>query len=135
MKIRLIKFRDFKIPFRAHYNDAGADIFSPAEYGLQPHSTTKIPLGFGVEIPDGFMGVIFPRSSYASRGIVAEHPPIDSGYRGEIHCVLTNMTDESFTINTGDRIGQLVIIPIVIADFVENLTEERKENGFGSSGK
>jgi len=135
VNIKLIKYKEYKKPFRAHYNDAGADVFSPEEYILQPHTTVKIPLGFGVEIPDGFMGVIFPRSSYAANGIVAEHPPIDSGYRGEIHCIVTNMSDEPFGIGTGDRIGQLVIIPIVIANFVENLSEERHVNGFGSSGK
>jgi len=135
MKIKLIKFKEFKPPFRAHYNDAGADIYSPAEYVLKPHTTTKIPLGFGIELPDGMMGVIFPRSSYATRGIVAEHPPIDSGYRGEIHCILTNMTDEYFGISKDDRIGQLVIMPVIVADFVESLTEERQTNGFGSSGK
>lgn len=135
MKIKVIKFNKCKLPYRAHYNDAGADIYSTMTIDVLPHSTVKIPLGFGLEVPDGHMCVVFPRSSYASKGIVAEHPPIDSGYRGEIHAIISNMTNETFTINTGDRIGQIIVIPIVICDFVEEHFNERGESGFGSSGK
>lgn len=135
MKIKIIKFNNFTKPFRAHHNDAGADVYSPQTVVIGPHETIKIPLGFGIELPDGFMGVIFPRSSYAAKGIVAEHPPIDSGYRGEIHAIITNMTKHNVMINEGDRIGQLIIIPIIVCDFVESIDDERGELGFGSTGK
>lgn len=136
MKIKLIRFsEDARQPLRVHYNDAGADVYSPIRIVIHPHATVKIPLGFGLELPDGVMGVIFPRSSYASKGIVCEHPPIDSGYRGEIHAIVTNMTNDIFVINKFDRIGQLLVIPAIVCDFVEELeTEERGKNGFGSSG-
>ena len=136
MKIKIIKFNNFnKTPFRAHYNDAGADVYSLEEYVLKPHTTVKLPLGFGLEIPDGFMGYITPRTSMASKGIIAHISPIDSGYRGEIHAIITNTTNNEYIINKDDRIAQLVIQPICICDFVDILGEERNMGAFGSTNK
>ena len=136
MKIKLIKFDNYdKAPFRAHYNDAGADVYSTQDILLEPHTTIKIPLGFGLELPDGFMACIFPRSGLTSKGIISNIPPIDSGYRGEIHAIITNTTDNTYIINKNDRIGQLVILPIILCDFVEKLDNTRGEGGFGSTGK
>lgn len=136
MKIQILKFDNYdKKPIRAHYNDAGADVYSTQTITIFPHTTIKIPLGFGIKIPTGFMACIFPRSSYACKGIISHIPPIDSGYTGQIHAIISNLTNEEFKINEGDRVGQLIIMPIVICDFVDNLGEERKDNGFGSSGK
>lgn len=134
MKLRLIRYGDYVPPLRAHYNDAGADIYSPHTVTIQPHTTVKIPLGFGLIVPDGFMGVIFPRSSYAAKGIVAEHPPIDSGYRGEIHAIVSNMTNQPFTVVRNDRVGQLIVLPVIVCELVEQLGDERGQDGFGSSG-
>lgn len=136
MKIKLIRFDNYnKAPFRAHYNDAGADVYSTQDILLEPHTTIKIPLGFGLELPDGFMACIFPRSGLTSKGIISNIPPIDSGYRGEIHAIITNTTDNTYIINKNDRIGQLVILPIILCDFVEKLDNTRGEGGFGSTGK
>ena len=136
MKIKLIKFDNYdKAPFRAHYNDAGADVYSTQDILLEPHTTIKIPLGFGLELPDGFMACIFPRSGLTSKGIISNIPPIDSGYRGEIHAIITNTTNNTYIINKNDRIGQLVILPIILCDFVEKLDNTRGEGGFGSTGK
>lgn len=136
MKIKLIKFDNYnKAPLRAHYNDAGADVYSTQDILLEPHTTIKIPLGFGLELPDGFMACIFPRSGLTSKGIISNIPPIDSGYRGEIHAIITNTTDNTYIINKNDRIGQLVILPIILCDFVEKLDNTRGEGGFGSTGK
>ena len=82
MKIKLIDFNG-PAPVRAHDNDAGADVFSPRDQTIYPGQVYKLPLGFGLELPDGYVGYIFPRSSLSARGIVCELPPIDSGYRGE----------------------------------------------------
>ena len=136
MKIKLIRFDNYtKVPFRAHYNDAGADVYSTQDILLEPHTTIKISLGFGLELPDGFMACIFPRSGLTSKGIISNIPPIDSGYRGEIHAIITNTTDNTYIINKSDRIGQLVILPIILCDFVEKLDNTRGEGGFGSTGK
>lgn len=134
MKIKIIDFGG-KMPFRAHDNDAGADVFSPYSRTIVPGQVLKIPLGFGLELPDGFTGFIFPRSSLSARGIVCELPPVDSGYRGEIHAIVTNVGSNSYDIKEGERVGQLVIVPCIIADFVTESGDERGVGAFGSSGK
>ena len=71
MKVKVIKFKDnVKLPFRAHYNDAGADVYSLEDYILEPHTTVKLPLGFGIELPDGFQANVYPRSGLSSKGII-----------------------------------------------------------------
>lgn len=136
MKIRIIDYGvpENRLPVRAHDNDAGADVFAPRNSTIYPGQVLKIPLGFGVEIPVGYAGYIFPRSSLSSKGIVCELPPIDSGYRGEIHAVISNVGNIPYDIAEGDRIGQLVIMPVIIADFV-TATAERGSGAFGSSGR
>lgn len=138
MKVKVIDFGYNKLPLRAHSNDAGADvhvcIHGSDEILLPPHTTTKIPLGLGLVLPDGYAAYVFPRSGLSSKGIVCELPPIDSGYRGEIHAIVSNVSNESQIIKNGDRIGQLVIMPVVIADFVTETGEERGTGAFGSTG-
>lgn len=138
MKIRVINYGYEKLPFRAHENDAGADVHvcmhDCDRISLGPHQTAKIPLGLGLVLPDGYAAFIFPRSGLSTKGITCELPPIDSGYRGEIHAIVTNCTDKSFLIRNGDRIGQLVITPVIIADFITDEFESRGDNGFGSTG-
>lgn len=137
MKIKLIDFGvpSDRLPYRAHDNDAGADVFSPWSRTIHPGQVLKIPLGFGVAIPDGYVGYIFPRSSLSAKGIVCELPPIDSGYRGEIHAVVSNVGNDSYDIKEGDRIGQLVVMPVAIPDFTFENAAERGAGAFGSSGK
>lgn len=135
MKIKVLDFGYEKLPFRVHDNDAGADVFSLGRYNIDPGRTRKIPLGFGLELPDGYAGFIFPRSSLSSQGIVCELPPIDSGYRGEIHAIVTNHSADTVRIYPRDRIGQLVIVPIVICDFVTETGADRGTGAFGSTGK
>lgn len=133
MKIKLLDFGGIT-PERAHYNDAGADVFSLDSYVINPGETLKIPLGFGLEIPDGYVGFIFPKSGLSSRGIVSELAPIDSGYRGEIHAIIHNQSSENFSFDKGQKIGQLVILPLVLAEFSDHLGENRGAGAFGSTG-
>ena len=121
MKIKLIDFNG-PAPVRAHDNDAGADVFSPRDQTIYPGQVYKLPLGFGLELPDGYVGYIFPRSSLSARGIVCELPPIDSGYRGEVHAIVSN-------------VGQLVIMPVVIPEFTYDEGAARGSGAFGSSGR
>ena len=137
MKIKLIKFNDNLItPTRAHYNDAGLDCYALEDIVLHGKTMKSlIPLGFGLEIPDGYMGTIRPRSSMNAKGILTQIGTIDSGYRGEIKVVMINLTDRPILISKGDKICQLVIEPVILADLVEELNNNRGEGGFGSSGK
>lgn len=134
MKIKVIDYGYKNLPKRAHENDAGADVYSTTFRTIYPHTTEKIPLGLGLELPDGYMACIYPRSGLSAQGIVCELPPIDSGYRGEIHAIVSNLGDKSFKVNAGDRIGQLVVTPVVVADFVTESGEQRGVGAFGSTG-
>lgn len=136
MKIKVIDFGYENLPKRAHDNDAGADVYACIDgvIRLQPGDTEKVPLGLGLVLPDGYMACVYPRSGLSSKGIVCELPPIDSGYRGEIHAIVHNGSHVNFTIKNGDRIGQLVITPVVVAEFVTETGEERGSDGFGSTG-
>lgn len=137
MKIKLIDFGlpEHQRPFRPHGNDAGADVYMPYDCTLQPGEIAKVPLGFGIEVPDGYAGYVFPRTSMAVKGLVCELPPVDSGYRGEIHAIISNVSNRTQELIEGGRIGQLVIMPVVIADFVDELGEKRGIGAFGSTGR
>lgn len=137
MKVKIIDYGlpYDRLPFRVHYNDAGADVYSDTNFTLEPGEVRALPLGFGLELPDGYAGFIFPRSSLSKKGIVCELPPIDSGYRGEIHAIVSNVGAEPYMIKDGDRIGQLVILPIIVADFVTTKGETRDTTAFGASGR
>ena len=135
MKIKLIKFDNFKKPVRAHYNDSGADVFATKDVTIWPHSVEKVPTGLGIELPDGYDAVIHCKSSLSSKGIYAANAPIDAGYRGEIHAILCNTTNVRIQIKADEKIGQLVVRPVIYAEFVDELGEERGNGAFGSTGK
>ena len=137
MKITLIDFGVSKDhhPYRSHGNDAGADVYMPYDCTLKPGEIAKIPLGFGIELPDGYAGYIFPRTIMAIKGLVCELPPVDSGYRGEIHAIISNVSSKTQELTKGSRVGQLVITPVVIADFVTDLGAERGTGSFGRTKK
>lgn len=135
MKIKLIDFGYKLKPERQHENDAGADVFVVEDVELAPGTTTRVPLGFGVELPDGYAAFVFPRSGLSTKGVVCELPPIDSGYRGEIHAIVSNMSTTWHTLKAGLRIGQLVVMPVVIADFIDYDIKERGTGAFASTGK
>lgn len=134
MKIKLIDFGG-QVPKRAHENDAGADVFAMEDAYIAPNGNLRLRLGFGLELPDGLAGYIFPRSGLAAKGIVCELPPIDSGYRGEVHAIIHNGSDCGYYIQAGDRVGQLVITPVILADFVTENFAERGAGAFGSTGR
>ncbi len=130
------------LPTRAHEGDAGLDLYACEAAHIGPGERWSVGTGVAVEIPEGHAGLVLPRSGLAKKhGIALVNAPglIDSGYRGELRVLLLN-TDpaETFRVEPGDRIAQLVISPVVIADPVETaaLAESaRGDGGFGSSGR
>jgi dUTP pyrophosphatase len=130
------------LPSRVHEGDAGLDLYACEAAHIGPGERWSIGTGIAVEIPAGHAGLVLPRSGLAKRhGITLVNSPglIDSGYRGEVRVLLLN-TDpaEVFRVAPGDRIAQLVIAPIALADPVEAevLTDSaRGDGGFGSSGR
>lgn len=136
MKIKLIKFReDLILPIRAHYNDAGIDCFAQEDFTLCSNEGVLVPLGFGLSVPDGYMATIRPRSSMNIKGIITQIGTIDSGYRGEIKAYFISTTKNKYAFKRGDKICQIVIEPVILAEPVLELGEERGEGGFGSTGK
>lgn len=130
-----------ELPFYAHPGDAGADLRSSEDLVLEPGERASVGTGVSLALPEGHVGFVVPRSGLAfTHGITIVNAPgtIDAGYRGEIRVALLN-TDarESYSISAGDRIAQLVILPIVRARFtaVDELPESvRGTGGFGSTG-
>ncbi|MBX3093222.1 MAG: dUTP diphosphatase [Cryobacterium sp.] len=128
-------------PVYAHPGDAGADLCSTETLVLAPGERATVGTGLAIALPDGYVAFVVPRSGLAARhGITIVNSPgtVDSGYRGELRVTLLN-TDarEPYTVNSGDRIAQVVIMPVSRAQFVavESLTEsERGSAGFGSTG-
>lgn len=134
MKIKVIKFDNYKEPSRAHYNDSGADIFAAETTTIQPQSVYAMPTGVGIELPDGYDAVIHCKSGLSKKGLWAANAPIDAGYRGEVHAILYNTTLEPITVQAGTKVGQLVVRPVIYAEFVDCLGNERGDGAFGSTG-
>lgn len=133
--------RDVPLPAYAKSGDAGADLCAAAEVTLAPGERALVPTGVALALPDGYVGLVHPRSGLAARhGISIVNAPgtIDSGYRGEVLVNLVNLDGERpFTVRHGDRIAQLLVQEVARADFreVEVLPDsERGQTGHGSSG-
>jgi dUTP pyrophosphatase len=127
------------IPFRNNETDAGADLYSVETITIPPLSRALVKTGLALEIPKGFYGRIAPRSGLASKhGIDVLAGVIDSSYRGPLGIVLYNTDkDQSFIVNVGDRIAQIIFEQHWNFKMkeVDNLTDtDRSNNGFGSSG-
>lgn len=134
MKLKAIKFGGI-LPTRAYSNDAGLDCYAKESIRLYNGQSVKMPLGFGIELPDGYVGLLLPRSSMNAKGLIERVGVIDSGYRGEISAIICNMSGDTIDINAKDKVAQLVIVPCAICEVVLDKTDERGINGFGSSGK
>lgn len=134
MKIKIIEF-DGRTPERAHYNDSGADCFAAETVTIPAHGVKQIPTGVGVELPDGYDLVVHCKSGLSSKGIWAANAPVDAGYVGEIHAILYNTTDQDYEVKFGDKIGQFVVRPVIYAEFVKDLGNERGSDAFGSTGR
>ncbi len=128
------------IPKYARPGDAGADLIANENVQLAPRSRKLVKTGTWIEMPDGYVGLIHPRSGLAlKQGITVLNTPgtIDSGYRGEIGVILYNSTDELVELDRGTRIAQMVFQKFETADFevVDALTDsDRGDGGFGSTG-
>ncbi|MWB97342.1 dUTP diphosphatase [Agromyces seonyuensis] len=129
------------VPQYAHPGDAGADLHASESLVLEPGERASVGTGVAIALPDGYVGFVVPRSGLAFKhGITIVNAPgtIDAGYRGEIRVALLN-TDarEPHRIDAGDRIAQLIVMPVSRARFipVDRLPgSERGEGGFGSTG-
>jgi dUTP pyrophosphatase len=128
------------LPCYEHPGDAGADLVAIAPHTLQPMEWAAIPTGLSAEVPHGFELQVRPRSGLALKhGVTVLNSPgtVDAGYRGEIKVLLLNLGAEPFHIAKGQRIAQLVVAPVICAQFEqadELSLSQRGMGGFGSTG-
>ena len=137
----LVLDKGIEAPRSAYSGDAGVDLRSTIDVVLKPGERATIPCGIALALPRGYAGFVLPRSGLASKhGVSLVNAPglIDSGFRGELCAILINLDQsEPFVVKRGDRIAQLVVMPVpeVSLSLVDSLDEtERGSGGFGSSG-
>ncbi|MFT2692981.1 dUTP diphosphatase [Clavibacter zhangzhiyongii] len=132
---------DAPIPAYAHPGDAGADLTSAESLRLEPGQRATVGTGVSIALPDGYAAFVLPRSGLAAKhGITIVNAPgtVDAGYRGEIRVTLLNTdADAAYDVAVGDRIAQVVVMPVSRVRFVpvEKLPgSHRGSGGFGSTG-
>lgn len=140
MKVKLTN-QNAKVPYRANPTDAGADLYSPIDCEIKEHSNQFINLGVQIELPSNRVGLITARSGLGSKNGIRPRNClgiIDESYRGNLGIMVENSSDEDFIIHKGDRIAQLLVMPVEYVEFeqVDELSDtNRGSNGFGSTGK
>ena len=140
------KVKDVKDPSRAHSTDAGIDLYVPNDFTpvtLKIGDSVLIQSGIRFKLPGNTAGVFFNKSSVAKKGLIVGAQLIDEQYTGQVHIHLVKVTGEPVTINPGDKIAQMVIVPVLYNKLIkcndeqyESMTKdsERKDKGFGSTG-
>ncbi len=142
MKLRIkLLDPDLPAPERAMPDDAGLDLRARHDCVIPPGKRRRVPLGVAIELPPGHAGLVLPRSGLAERkglSFANSCGLIDPGFRGEIEVIAVNLdTESAIEIERGERIAQLVVVPVTYPEIVlvETLSESRRgEAGFGSTG-
>ena len=127
------------MPVRGHKDDAGLDLRTPYEFYVYPHRSVVIDTGVHVDIPAGLVGMLKSKSGLNVRNSIVGEGVIDAGYTGSIRVKLYNHGDNTVYFEVGDKITQLVIMPVYIPDelvVVDSFgNTERGDGGFGSTGR
>lgn len=131
-----------RLPRRAHGGDLGYDLFAAAPAVILSGDWSVVLTGISIALPEGFAGLVTPRSGLAARqGVTVLNSPglIDAGFRGEVGVILINHGDEPFHVSVGDRVAQLVVTECALPEMKEvselpELGDGRGGGGFGSSG-
>jgi dUTP pyrophosphatase len=139
MKIKIRKLKEnAKLPRYMHPGDVGMDLYSMETYTLAPGEHRFFYHGFATEFDEGFAAIIKDKSSISKAGLHTMGGVFDAGYRGEYNTHLVNLGSEPYTVEEGDKVSQLIIYPIVIAELEEtdNLNDSSRGQGaFGSTGR
>ncbi len=146
MQIQIVQeedARDLPLPQHATEGSAGVDLYAAIDSTmvLKPGERAAVSAGIRIAVPDGFEAQVRPRSGLARKhGISMVNTPgtIDSDYRGVVHVLLINLSDEAFTINRGERIAQMVVCPVVKVEWLPQetlLDTVRGDGGFGHTGR
>jgi dUTP pyrophosphatase len=140
MKLKIKKLKpDAILPTYAHPGDVGLDLHSLEDYELKPGERHVFDLGFALEFETGYAAIVKDKGSLPVKGGVHAMAGVyDAGYRGEYNVVLINLSQEPYHIKVGDKLAQLLIYPVIIADLeeAEELSETSRGKGrFGSTGR
>ena len=140
MRIKIKRLNDeAKLPFYAHPGDVGMDLFSMEDYILMPGERKIFDLGFAMEFETGHVAIVKDKSSLPKNGGIHTMGGVfDAGYRGEYNVQLINLGQEPYEIEKGNKLAQLIIYPVIIAELEEaqTLSESARGTGnFGSTGK
>lgn len=140
MQIRVKKLADNIPDFKyAKESDAGFDLYTRERIVLSPGIQVALPSGVAIEIPEGYVGLIWDKSGIAIKhGLKTMGGVVDAGYRGEVMVGMINLSDKEYVFEAGEKVAQMLIQKIEHVDFEmvsELSTTERGETGFGSSGK
>ncbi|HUC88765.1 MAG TPA: dUTP diphosphatase [Candidatus Paceibacterota bacterium] len=139
MKIKIKKLKDgVKMPNYAHPGDVGLDLYAMETATIPPMGHYRFWHGFALEFPDGYGAIIMDKGSISNAGLIHMGGVYDAGYRGEYNTLLINLSDKSYTFEEGDKVSQLVIIPVARVDLEETdkLGESSRGEGmFGSTGR
>lgn len=139
MKLFIKKLREeAKLPTRAHHDDAGINLYACGNHTIKPRQTLMIPIGVAMEIQEGYVGLIWDKSSIGSKSIKTLGGVIDAGYRGELKVMIHNLSNESYTFEHGHKVAQIIIQRVEFPEIIESekLSESKRgTGGFGSTGK
>lgn len=137
IKIKLLN-PNAKLPFKAHPEDAGYDLFASEAVFINSGRTEKIPVGIASELPEGFCAIIKDRSSMGAKGLTVFGGVIDQNYRGEWVVCIHNTNKFGYEINEGDKIAQFILVPVFKVHGIKQVEElsssDRNTSGFGSTG-
>ncbi len=139
MEIKIKKLKEgAKLPTYHHPGDVGMDLYSMEAATIAPGEHYRFWHGFALEFPEGYGAIVMDKGSISKAGLIHMGGVFDAGYRGEYNTHLVNLSDKPYTFEIGDKVAQLVIIPVAIGKLkeVEELGEsDRGEGRFGSTGK
>ena len=139
MKIKIKKLKDnAKLPNYAHPGDVGMDLYSMETVIIKPMEHYRFWHGFALEFPEGYAAIVSDKSSISKAGLAHMGGVFDAGYRGEYNTHLVNLSDKPYTVEVGDKVAQLIIYPVEIAELeeTEELSDSSRGTGaFGSTGR
>ena len=137
MKMKIALDEGSTMPTRAHEHDAGLDLYANETAYIAPHTWVAVSTGTHAAIPRGFVGLLTSKSGLMAKHGITCRGTIDADFTGSIKAVLFNHSDEVFKVEKGQKVTQMVLVPIITPELelVDKLEEtERGDNGFGSSG-
>ena len=139
MKIKIKKLKEnAKLPCYAHSGDVGMDLYSMETVTIPAMGHHRFWHGFALEFPEGYGAIIMDKGSISKAGLTKMGGVFDAGFRGEYNTHLVNLGSEPYTVEEGDKVSQLLIMPVVIVELEETdiLSESaRGEGAFGSTGR